>query len=312
MRNTSGPTSSRFKAATACTQLLLCHRSLTSSELLIEAHGYLIDLIPQMAWLGHNLNRRYEELAKLGSLVNEAASAAIAVGQHVRALEWLESGRAVVWAQLLHLNAPLDELRKDYSQLAAEFEDASQALRHANSIKNASTAVLPNSLNSRVHSPYSHVIRYDNIVESIRAKDGFEDFLRPKKLLQLSSTCSSGPVVMINVQKSRCDVLILRHPGAIVHVPLPDLSLTDAQRLRDQLRSVLIKTRHLPTRFPSGTYRTNDKTKLTSAEVPFTGSRYLTAQVCDILGELWYRVVKPIIDVLLAYVSVIAAAHVLA
>ena len=113
--------------------------------------------------------------------------------------------------------------------------------------------------------------------------------------------------MVINVHESRCDALILHSPGTIIHVALPNFSLPDARRLYTQLRSVLIQTRHLPTRFPSGVHRADNEPGSLSAAISPTGSRFLTAQVGNILGELWTRVVKLIIDSLPMHVSVVIA-----
>ncbi len=98
---------------------------------LLQAHKHILDLVPQLVWLGHYITRRFQELLRLGALSNRAAADAIAAGEFVQALEWLESGRTVVWAQVLQLRTPLEDLYRSYPELASELEVASVALARA-------------------------------------------------------------------------------------------------------------------------------------------------------------------------------------
>jgi hypothetical protein len=63
---------------------------------------------------------------------------------------------------------------------------------------------------------------WDELVEQVRALDGFEDFLRPPRLETLLSAADGGPVVIINVSQWRCDALVVTASGVTV-VELPDL-----------------------------------------------------------------------------------------
>ncbi|GGN97460.1 hypothetical protein GCM10010112_89720 [Actinoplanes lobatus] len=64
---------------------------------------------------------------------------------------------------------------------------------------------------------------WDELVEQVRAIEGFEDFLRPPRLETLLPAASGGPVVIINVSRWRCDALIV-HETEVTTIPLPDLT----------------------------------------------------------------------------------------
>lgn len=82
-------------------------------------------------------------------------------------------------------------------------------------------------------------VRYDELLKEIRGLNGFESFLRPKKLSELASSCASGPVVVVNVHPLRCDALILRQHGQIMHVPLPEFSYGFAKVSQEKWLSLL-------------------------------------------------------------------------
>jgi hypothetical protein len=64
---------------------------------------------------------------------------------------------------------------------------------------------------------------WDELVEQVRGLEGFEDFLRPPRLAELSPAAEDGPVVVLNVSRWRCDALIVSDSGVDV-VEFPDLT----------------------------------------------------------------------------------------
>ncbi|MFI5915795.1 CHAT domain-containing protein [Dactylosporangium sp. NPDC051541] len=67
---------------------------------------------------------------------------------------------------------------------------------------------------------------WDELVEQVRALEGFEDFLRPPRLETLLPAADRGPVVIINISRWRCDALVVRASGVSV-VELPNLRQED-------------------------------------------------------------------------------------
>ena len=100
---------------------------------LLQAYEHALSLIPQCVWLGNNVRGRYtsEGLRLVGAAVSDAATAAISAEQYHLALEWLETGRAVIWSQILQLRTPLDDLRQVDTQLADNLEHVAQALQYS-------------------------------------------------------------------------------------------------------------------------------------------------------------------------------------
>ncbi|KAI0083024.1 CHAT domain-containing protein [Irpex rosettiformis] len=262
---------------------------------LLEAWKHAISLVPQCIWLGNNVRGRYtsDELSAVRVAVNDAATAAITAGEYGLALEWLETGRAVVWSQVLRLRTPLDNLHRLHPQLADHLRHVSHALELAasGSPPVSIEARLPSS-SPDVQAPSSHsyALEYDKLISTIRELEGFEDFLRPKTLSQLAGACTSGPVVVINVHKSRCNAFVLCRAGDIVHVPLPDFSLLHAMAMQKLLWDSL-RAKRLLNRCRGDMQDENDDRggRVTAMDPPDLMRGLLT--------DLWNRVVKPIMDV---------------
>jgi tetratricopeptide (TPR) repeat protein len=301
----SGNPSRRLKAAAFTTDLLLHDPTSGSSNALMQAHQRVVNLIPQVVWLGHKIQKWYEEITDLGTLVNRAAAVAIAAGEYSRAVEWLESGRTIIWSQLLHLRTPLDELRERDGNLAFKLEQVSYALEHAstssykvaNFIEVSTSSLLDNnskhpemSLAQEARSHHGLAIEYDRLIKQIRSLDGFENFLCPKPFSDLVPASASGPVVIINVDKSRCDALILLPPGEIIHVPLPQFSYHRATGMFRQLTQVLGQ-QHLLSRLSENTMEDLDRGMLRPKS-----TRKPHEVLLKILADLWTLVVKPIVD----------------
>lgn len=173
-----------------------------------------------------------------------------------------------MWTQILHLRASVENLRKKHPSLADELEYVSTALETAarrnrqtrldgisHDIPDFSKLIL--ELETDGPNPYqlveeymelvdeealSHRLfadKYRKVLDSVRQLEGFETFLQPKKIKELTSAADDGPVVCINVHKLRCDALVLFKRGSrhsvVYHIPLPKLSPSGAKKLRGQL-----------------------------------------------------------------------------
>lgn len=210
----------RYRFQAALTWAKLAPLRSTSETLL--AFQTSINLIPHVVWLGKSLAQRYDDVHLIGDLATESAAAAISAGMHERALEWLEQARSIVWNQTLQLQTPFDELSLVNPTLGARLQQIATELHNAGAASQSSDELSP-ELASQKHRRLA--TQYDELINEVRSIDGFNDFMRPKKASQLSRAARDGPVVVVNVHKSRCDALILlSHQDGIGHVPLPDFS----------------------------------------------------------------------------------------
>lgn len=322
MQHTVSPPAQRLHAAGQYITLLSTTPLLVDSFLeipLLEACRLQISLLSQCVWLGNSVHDRYtaKGLPVYGLLVSRAVAAAINAGDFEKAVEWIESGRTLVWSQILQLRTPLDDLHHSYPHLADRLQHVSQALQQAATFSSSTTAQLSSttyfnpssqlSYNMQAKSSHGYADEYEKLLKQIRKLEGFESFLQPKTLSQLAGACKSGPVVLINMHKSRCDALIL-HDSAeikIKHIPLPLLSLEHAKKLNRDLWSVLT-TRHLRGCFRDSSHKWSEDFDR-GARLPGKGME--NDPMFKILADLWTMTVEPIIDFICKLVSNLLLSH---
>ncbi|KAI0031651.1 CHAT domain-containing protein [Vararia minispora EC-137] len=236
----SAPPSRRLRVIQEGADFCWQYASLATHDLFIEVYKSVISLLPQVAWLGYNVSRRYNELVRFGDMTNAAAAAAIAAGQIKLAVEWLEAGRSLVWGQLSQLRMPLDELQEQYPELAERLRRASRALESTDE-----SPLDPGLPDIGMQQAISTIDRrqvaedYKQVLAEIRKQAGFESFLLPKKLAELVPAAGARPVVLVNTHKSRCDAIILHSSDHVVHVPLPKMYHGTASQMRSRLVGVL-------------------------------------------------------------------------
>ena len=91
----------------------------------------ILNLLPQISWIGQTVTAQHKVLDPIGIMVNEAAAAAISAKLYSTALEWLEQGCAIVWKQFSHLHTQVGELHYKEPILAMKLIHASKALENA-------------------------------------------------------------------------------------------------------------------------------------------------------------------------------------
>ncbi|KAJ7463982.1 TPR-like protein [Mycena latifolia] len=281
-RAASLPTSSaqtRFQASTMWAHDAHTHQHSS----VLHAYATAIDLVPHVAWLGLSISDRHHQLLKVGHLVRNAASAAIDAHEYSKAVEWLEQGRSVIWGQVLNLRTPVDELQMLHPKLAAELVSVSNLLETSGTRSGIETASLgpSQSLQATAQQYHDLAARRDKLLQQIRGLAGFQRFLLPKLISELSHAATIGPVVLLNTSSYHCDALIVI-PGLsdeVMHVPLPDFTLAQAQHLTEALGSMV-----------RGGVRSERLDGGREGDLP------PDEQFSRILSVLWLKIVKPVLD----------------
>ncbi|KAF8961525.1 CHAT domain-containing protein [Flammula alnicola] len=240
----------------------------------MAAYALSMELLPRLAWLGLSIPLRHQQLFEAGEVVVDAVAAAIEQSQYDIAIEWLEQGRSVIWAQLIELRTPAGDLARAHPKLATNLQRLSERLEATSS---------PTTNPERYHD-VAH--ERDQLIESIRSLEGFGNFLRPKKLEQLLPSARGGPIVTINVSQYRCDVLVLMpNCDEVVHIPLEQFSAADASGLLESLRDVLRRR---------GALRGSQRAR----KSPFSKRPKVNPEIVfeNILSKLWLCVAKPVLD----------------
>ncbi|KAG9090580.1 hypothetical protein FS749_000443 [Ceratobasidium sp. UAMH 11750] len=255
----------------------------------LEAYQHVMNFIPHIIGLGLSVSLQYEKVNSLNDVVVEAAMVAIDLGEFDTALEWLEGGRSIVWTQMLQLRTPLDRLRAADATLAGELERVSKALNTSHeAMSEAGITLGAPTMEQSSRLQRSLAVEWDELVGRARQILGFQDFLKPKKITELTQAADSGAVVIINVHRHRCDALaILPGSGSVTHIPLPSFSIGTCLEMKEKRLDLL--------RSPNQLASTNERISRAPIFYPDAAPQ----DELQVLFEgLWTNVVEPILNTL--------------
>ncbi|KAJ7612640.1 CHAT domain-containing protein [Roridomyces roridus] len=245
----------------------------------LKAYQVALDLLPELAWLGLPIPDRHHHLKSAGEIVRNAAASALAADQPEKAVEWLEQGRSVIWGQLLNLRTPMDALMERDPRRANELLSLSSQLERLGNTQSPSSGTQP-SPQSIAAQAYHAAERRQKLIQEIWQLEGFERFLMPKTISELSSAAQGGPVVIINVTDTGGDAVVLLHGlhNKVIHIPLQHLNqdLNAPVGLSTSLRDLVGRNIRL----------------LAKKE----GQKTTENGLKDILSTLWVGIVKPVLD----------------
>ncbi|THG94579.1 hypothetical protein EW026_g6920 [Hermanssonia centrifuga] len=170
------------------------------------------------------------EIASVSSLAPNGASCAIERGELEKAVEILEQGRALLWSRMRGYRHPLEKLREADPRLADEFETLSSKLQHlavssgrSKTIQVGATAsTLEHDFDARMAQNRKLSEAFEMTIASIRQLDGFSSFLQAAPFHALQTAAKEGPIILVNIDKWRSDVLILLATSAPLLLPLAE------------------------------------------------------------------------------------------
>ncbi|KAJ7914624.1 hypothetical protein B0H13DRAFT_1872748 [Mycena leptocephala] len=283
--STAGPAHVRSHAASMWTLFA----QMVQHPSLLEASDVALNLLQELAWLGLSINDRHHQIRQAGLVVREAAAAAVSSDQPEKAVEWLEQGRSIIWGQLLSLRNPVDALKAKFPELATEFIVLCTQLEGATTRRSDQKLLdygHQQSINSVTHRAHENAQKREALLKKIRELEGFQQFLLPKKISELSTAAQEGPVILLNVNLISCDALALL-PGLteeVIHVPLPEFTPDHVNNLTNSLGQLM------PFMGRGDINRLHGQRE--------RGSAGLEEDFAHILSELWLRLVKPVLEAL--------------
>ncbi|KAJ7482697.1 CHAT domain-containing protein [Mycena latifolia] len=275
----TGSVQTRFQASTMWAHYAHTHQHPS----VLRAYTTAINLVPKVASLSLSISDRHHQILKVGHLLRNAASAAIDSQEYSQAVEWFEQGRSIIWGQVHNLHTTVDDLQILYPNLAAKFVSISNLLETSSMQSSLETAGVGPSQSAQATAPhYYHLAaERDTLLQKIRGLDGFKRFLLPKLISELSHAANIGPVVLLNTSHYHCDALILI-PGLgdeVMHIPLPDFTLDQAQDLTEALGSLV-----------RGTARSDE------LHARHEGGLPPDEDFSQILSVLWMKIIKPVLN----------------
>ncbi|KAF6742192.1 TPR-like protein [Ephemerocybe angulata] len=292
--STIGSPQIKLDAARDWAQLLIQHYP--ESPEIFPSFNTALRLVTLVAGLEQTVQGRYAQLQGMSGLALEAAAAACALDRADTAVEWLEQGRCLVWSQLKSLRTPLDNLKNHDSALAQRIADVSKRLESVGSSRGAphmSMSLMEKmSLEDQACAHLNLAGQWDDLLKQARVIPGFESFLMPPPCSALLQHLPEpGPIIVINVEKRRCDALaVMTGVDEPLLIPLPHFSLVKANKYRANLTNQLL-SRDLRV-------REGESATVPDGELQERGINpaWEEGGIEDVLRGLWTEVVKPILD----------------
>ncbi|KAG1817257.1 CHAT domain-containing protein [Suillus subaureus] len=179
------------------------------------------------------ISRREAATAFLGaqSLPVDAASCAIRRDNLRQAVELVEQGRGQQWSLASRLRTPLEDLTSASPGLAEKLLGLNMRLSHAQ----GSAGSADPTAADRAATEYRILTRqWDAAVTEIRDLKAFSRFLLPPSYEDLQAAARQGPVIIFIASQYSCSAIIVPTLGEPHHVPLPSVTLTDLNNLKDR------------------------------------------------------------------------------
>ena len=162
------------------------------------------------------------------------------------AIEVLETGRALLWSEMRHLRASVDQLLKADPKLGREFAAVNRDLEELTKSVPPSHKLRMDDGSAdslRAVDPFGRLLLKQRgllkerakLILQIQALPGFDSFLASPSFETLRSAATSGPVIIINHSIWRCDILVLLHNMPPSLIPTHDDFFDRACALKDKL-----------------------------------------------------------------------------
>jgi tetratricopeptide (TPR) repeat protein len=176
-----------------------------------EASNIAVRLIPKLTSRSLKNSDKQHVLRQVVGLASNAAAVALQAEKGALvALNFLEQGRGVLATSLEAMRTDILGLRERYPELADQF------LRLRNELElsvTRNTSFLDedhvSSWQAQGNRRYDAGNELDKVIVEIRKQPGFEDFLTAPGGREMQAAARSGPIVVINVGKHRCDAVLV-------------------------------------------------------------------------------------------------------
>ncbi|KAI4173850.1 MAG: hypothetical protein LQ346_008328 [Caloplaca aetnensis] len=200
----------RFSAAWYAARMLVSESDWEKSSVLLQG---AVELLPLLSPLTLQHEDKQFVLASSRSIAPLAASVALNAGKDAYdALKLLEIGRNVITGLLLDMRSDISDLEITHPDLAARI------ISLRDELDSPIDTMLPSISTERTHSKESDLKRrheahetLDKLIEEIRGRPGFEDFLLPPTAPDLMAAANPDPIIVVNLSVLRSDAFLVEH-----------------------------------------------------------------------------------------------------
>ncbi|KAG8751601.1 hypothetical protein FRC12_012379 [Ceratobasidium sp. 428] len=124
--------------------------------------------------------------------------------------------------------------------------------------------------------------QWDQLLQQVRGLEGFQDFLKPAQITDLSKATHSSTLVIINMYGDLCDALAFSKGSTTpLYIRLAGFSETEVTKIRSHMSDALSGARILSRHARQPVYH------------PIENAQ---DQIRNALATLWAAVVKPVLD----------------
>ncbi|KAI0186238.1 CHAT domain-containing protein [Xylaria flabelliformis] len=170
-----------------------------------EAAKVLIGLISRLTPQSLTASDKQQKLVRIAGLASAAAAVALKAGKSpVVALEFLEQGRQALMTSNEYLRTNLFELERTHPDLAQQFLRLQRELEDVHSSEETLDLlsigdVTEYALQGQANRRHSASNEFERLIDKIRGKKGFENFLLPLTDEEMRAAAKDGPLVVLNL-----------------------------------------------------------------------------------------------------------------
>ncbi|KAG2066827.1 hypothetical protein BDR04DRAFT_45847 [Suillus decipiens] len=201
----------------------------------LEAYSTFFELLDAHLATRSSATSRREAAAAFHyarALPVNAASRAIRHSNIRRAVELVEQGHGQQWSLASRLKTPVEDLESANPELAHKYLELSKRVSNA---AQSSATITDRAAADRAATEYRRLTRqWEATVAEIRGLKSFSRFLLPSLYQDLQAAARQGPVIIFIASQYSCSAIIVLASGDPHHVPLPSVSLTELNNLKDR------------------------------------------------------------------------------
>jgi tetratricopeptide (TPR) repeat protein len=180
--------------------------------LVLELYSQIIGLLPRAANFGIDPKARLRAVAGTDKIARIAAARALLVGRISMAIETLEEGRGVFWAQTLHLRTSAFHRvpgvdREELQRLLLQLDTATRVTERSDlsGAQRERELAIRHQLNEKAES----------LISKIRGYPGLDRFLLPSAFDAIFASLPGGFVVIVNTSEVAHHALLLHRPTGL-------------------------------------------------------------------------------------------------
>jgi len=179
-------------------------------------------------------------------LASDAAAVALIAGKtQYEAIQLLEVGRGVILGSLNEMRVDISDLQLKHPQEAEKYiQFRNQLDTPTASTRQVDRFDARTVLTRHSDQRYDAGQKMEQVIKDIRSLPGFDRFLLAPSEDELKAAAVSGPIVIVNVSKYRCDALIIKK-SELRTLRLPNLHASDIRARAAALRPGLINAQLL-------------------------------------------------------------------